>query len=111
MLLQLVYISTMRAPVSTAECEEILAVSRRNNARDNISGLLVVGTTRFLQLLEGPPAAVRAGPFGWNPAPKRVPTQYPPPGLARMTDETTLPLLETTSRAAAGAPAPRREAA
>lgn len=58
--LQLVYISTMRAPVSPAECEAILAASRRNNGRDGITGLLVVGTTRFLQLLEGPPAAVRS---------------------------------------------------
>ncbi|WP_246167110.1 BLUF domain-containing protein [Sphingomonas piscis] len=58
--LQLCYISTMRAPVGPAECEDILAVSRRNNGRDGITGLLVVGTTRFLQLLEGPPSAVRA---------------------------------------------------
>jgi hypothetical protein len=60
MILQLVYISTMRVPISPPQCEAILAASRRNNARDNISGLLVVGTNRFLQLLEGPPAAVRA---------------------------------------------------
>jgi hypothetical protein len=60
MILQLVYISTMRAPVGTQECEEILAASRRNNGRDGITGLLVVGTNRFLQLLEGPPSAVRA---------------------------------------------------
>ena len=60
MILQLVYISTMRGPVGVEDCEDILAASRRNNARDGITGLLVVGTNRFLQLLEGPPSAVRA---------------------------------------------------
>ena len=60
MILQLVYISTMRVPAGAEACEAILAASRRNNARDKVTGLLVVGTNRFLQLLEGPPAAVRA---------------------------------------------------
>jgi hypothetical protein len=60
MILQLVYISTMRGSADVAACEQILAVSRSNNSRDGITGLLVVGTNRFLQLLEGPPKAVRA---------------------------------------------------
>jgi hypothetical protein len=59
MIQQLVYISTARSPISDAECESILAVSRRNNERDGITGLLVVGRTRFLQLLEGPAEAIR----------------------------------------------------
>ncbi len=60
MIQQLVYISTARGVIADADCREILAASRENNARDGITGLLVAGTTRFLQLLEGPPAAVRA---------------------------------------------------
>ena len=60
MFLQLVYISTMRQPISPAECEAILAASRRNNPRRGITGLLVVGGNRFLQLLEGAEAAVEA---------------------------------------------------
>lgn len=60
MFRQIVYISTMRAPVSADECGQILRTSRRNNARDGITGLLVVGGNRFLQLLEGPSEAVEA---------------------------------------------------
>jgi hypothetical protein len=34
--------------------EDILRQSRRNNRRDGLTGLLVVGGRRFLQVLEGP---------------------------------------------------------
>lgn len=60
MIQQLVYISSPRGPVTEEECEAILAISRRNNARAGISGVLVMGKSRFLQLLEGPPHAVAA---------------------------------------------------
>ena len=59
-MLQLVYISTAREPISAGLCEDILAVSRRNNRVWDISGLLVAGRKRFLQALEGPEAEVRA---------------------------------------------------
>lgn len=58
MIQQLIYISTIRQPMIGPEVDEILRSSRRNNARDGITGLLVVGNSRFLQLLEGPPEAV-----------------------------------------------------
>ncbi|RST29446.1 BLUF domain-containing protein [Sphingomonas ginkgonis] len=58
MYLRLVYISTMRRPLDEAECTQILAASRRNNGADGITGLLVAGGNRFLQLLEGPAAVV-----------------------------------------------------
>ncbi len=58
MLTRLVYISTTRQPVTDAECRAILEVSRRNNLAAGITGLLVVGGNRFLQLLEGPTEAV-----------------------------------------------------
>lgn len=59
---QLIYISTSRnlTQIPTGELEDILAVSRRNNARDGLTGLLVTGGRRFLQLLEGPSEALSA---------------------------------------------------
>lgn len=52
---QLVYVSTSRSErPSLLELESILSASRRNNARDSLTGLLIVGGRRFLQVLEGP---------------------------------------------------------
>jgi hypothetical protein len=59
-MLQLVYISTSREPLTDALLDSILATSRRNNDRTGVSGLLVAGGRRFLQALEGPAAAVLA---------------------------------------------------
>ncbi len=59
-MLQLVYISSARELITEATCRDILLVSRRNNLRDGISGLLVAGQRRFLQALEGKTDAVRA---------------------------------------------------
>lgn len=55
---QLVYISTCRGEVSPELLRDILRVSRINNERDGVTGLLVSGGTRFLQALEGPERAV-----------------------------------------------------
>jgi len=51
---QLVYVSSSRPGLAPAEPEAILAVSRRNNARDAITGFLYSDGRRFLQALEGP---------------------------------------------------------
>lgn len=51
---QLIYISTARGELSPEVVDQILKVSRRNNSRDGLTGLLVVGHRRFLQVLEGP---------------------------------------------------------
>lgn len=59
-MLQLVYISSARNLISEDTCADILAKSRTNNLRADISGLLVAGQRRFLQTLEGPTDAVRA---------------------------------------------------
>ena len=59
-MLQLVYISTARGPITPALCADILYSSRANNDRAGISGLLVAGDKRLLQALEGPTDAVRA---------------------------------------------------
>ena len=59
-MLTLVYISTARGEITHAMCEDILAASRRNNPLDGITGLLIAGKKRFLQVLEGPADQVRA---------------------------------------------------
>lgn len=50
---RLLYISSARGVVTGAQLEDILRTSRRNNAADGITGLLVTGGPRFLQALEG----------------------------------------------------------
>jgi hypothetical protein len=50
---QLVYISSV-TPGQSLSVDDILTVSRRNNARDAITGLLYADRQRFLQALEGP---------------------------------------------------------
>lgn len=59
-MLQLVYISTSRSIVTPELLGDVLEASRRNNTRAGITGLLVTGGQRFLQVLEGPEAAVLA---------------------------------------------------
>jgi len=57
-MFQLVYISTARQPITADLLDEILHASRRNNVRDGLTGLLLAGSRRFLQALEGPDQAV-----------------------------------------------------
>lgn len=56
-MLQLVYISSAN-PAAPCRTQDILTVSRHNNARDQISGLLYADRGRFLQALEGPEESV-----------------------------------------------------
>jgi hypothetical protein len=57
-MLQLIYISTARAPVDQALLGAILETSRANNQKAGVTGLLVSGGRRFLQALEGPERSV-----------------------------------------------------
>jgi hypothetical protein len=57
-VIQLCYISTARPNVGWDTVEEILWTSRRNNGAVHVTGLLLFNGKRFLQLLEGPKAAV-----------------------------------------------------
>ena len=59
-VLQLAYISTAKGGVDQPLLDAILSVSRLNNARQDVTGLLVSGGRRFLQVLEGPDQAVLA---------------------------------------------------
>lgn len=52
------YISTARAILSPTELDILLARARARNAAVGVTGLLVVGGRRFLQVLEGPEDAV-----------------------------------------------------
>jgi Sensors of blue-light using FAD len=54
------FLSLPRADLPGAELPRIIARSRINNARDEISGVLVYSGTDFVQLIEGPPTAVGA---------------------------------------------------
>ena len=55
---QLVYISTVAGPTADIVPAEILNISRRNNMKAQVSGLLYFDGRRFLQALEGEDAAV-----------------------------------------------------
>lgn len=55
---RLLYISTARAVLRQSELSEMLAKSRHANSAADLTGLLVVGGRRFLQVLEGPDKAV-----------------------------------------------------
>jgi hypothetical protein len=50
---RIIYISTCRTDPDRLMVEDILRQSRRNNRRDGLTGLLVVGGRRFLQVLDG----------------------------------------------------------
>ena len=59
MIFQLVYQSTATHYLTPGELLEILEKSRDNNARLQLSGMLLYHDRRFLQLLEGDEAVVR----------------------------------------------------
>lgn len=57
---RLVYSSRSTGPFDRAELAQILATSRRRNADEGVTGLLLYSDRTFLQLLEGEEPAVRA---------------------------------------------------
>ncbi|UZK66399.1 BLUF domain-containing protein [Sphingomonas sp. M1-B02] len=59
-MLQLVYVSSVTPGAGATDPAAILAVSRANNRRDAITGMLYADGGRFLQALEGPPDKVEA---------------------------------------------------
>ena len=58
MLTHLVYISSARRLFTTEELRDLLAVSRRNNAREDVTGMMLYRGGSFMQVLEGPQDAV-----------------------------------------------------
>jgi hypothetical protein len=59
-LYHLIYVSIASGDLSDDQLVDILQISRANNARDDISGMLLYKERRFMQLLEGPESAVCA---------------------------------------------------
>ena len=55
---RLLYVSTARAALSDDGLQMLLAESRRRNESVDVSGLLIAGDRRFMQVLEGSEAAV-----------------------------------------------------
>ncbi len=55
---RIVYLSTATRLLSDLELMDVLRVSRHNNERDGVTGLLLYQGGNFIQLLEGEAAAV-----------------------------------------------------
>lgn len=53
-MINLVYVSVAAHPMSEDDLKEILAVSRRNNEKLNVTGMLLYRDGFFIQALEGP---------------------------------------------------------
>ena len=60
MIRQIGYFSTARGEQDATSVHNILVAARRDNLRDSITGLLVAGGGRYLQVIEGPPHLVEA---------------------------------------------------
>lgn len=58
MIFQLIYASIASSRFKRCELDDILALARRNNERDDLSGVLIYANSSFLQVLEGPYANV-----------------------------------------------------
>ncbi len=58
MLIELVYCSAARIAFTPAELTRLVRVSRQNNARDGITGILLYSDGSFFQVLEGEEKAV-----------------------------------------------------
>ena len=58
MLHRIIYISSATRLLSESDLSALLAVSRRNNAAEGLSGMMLYHDGSFLQVLEGPEAAV-----------------------------------------------------
>lgn len=60
MLIQLIYCSVARRDFSSRNLSTLLRVARQNNARDNITGMLLYAEHSFFQVLEGEEQQVAA---------------------------------------------------
>ena len=58
LLFNLVYVSTVTDGVSSADIDDIISASHRNNSLVGITGILVLGSGIFFQWIEGPKVEV-----------------------------------------------------
>lgn len=59
-MIRIIYASKMADQVDEQAIQNILSVSRSNNLKSHLTGLLCFGSRQFLQCLEGPKEAVGA---------------------------------------------------
>ncbi|CAN5251746.1 hypothetical protein BH09ACT1_BH09ACT1_22300 [soil metagenome] len=59
-MLSLAYVSSAAVAFTDDDIADVLALSRSNNARLDITGVLLYRDGRFIQILEGPDDVVRA---------------------------------------------------
>jgi hypothetical protein len=55
----IIYMSYARAPFTSAQLHQLLLLARRRNTELAITGILLYGNERFMQVLEGEEAVVR----------------------------------------------------
>lgn len=58
-LLSIVYASSAAYPFGDEELAALLELSRKNNARSQLTGMLIYGGRHFLQVIEGPSDVLR----------------------------------------------------
>lgn len=58
-MLSIVYSSSASHPFDDGELSALLALSRENNARNGLTGMLLYRSGRFLQVIEGPGDVLR----------------------------------------------------
>lgn len=56
---RIIYLSWATAPLAQCQLEVLLQVARRRNTQLNVTGIMLYGNERFMQVLEGEEAAVR----------------------------------------------------
>lgn len=54
-IITLVYVSSALYPMANEELRDMLTFARKNNAQNNITGMLLYKSTFFIQVLEGSP--------------------------------------------------------
>jgi len=57
-VIQLVYVSVAAEQLSESQVIDLRAQAQKNNARDEITGILVTQSGRFMQAIEGPQSTV-----------------------------------------------------
>lgn len=60
MLCRLLYVSTASRALDANDLIELLRQSRKRNVEDGVTGLLLYGSERFVQTIEGPPLAIES---------------------------------------------------
>src|SRR5262245_32085792 len=79
-LRQILYVSAATSSIGKADLDAILEASRRNNARIDVTGMLLHIDSGFLQILEGPEQAV-AGTY------ERIATDKRHAALRKLVDQ------------------------